>query len=192
MDERLYRFLMRTAIVLTLAWVGWSIYDSLIRVEDPADHAYHAGNTAFEDGRFERALQRYQEALETSPQHIYALRGKARSLTMLGRYQDALETFDSAIAFAPEFAGSYANRGILLDRMGRYQEAIADYQHALRLDSSIADGPGWLTRFLRLQTESPPTIADRVGYLQEQLAKPAAERVLRMPETDQAQRPYKQ
>ncbi|MGD8642002.1 MAG: tetratricopeptide repeat protein, partial [Gammaproteobacteria bacterium] len=120
-----------------------------------------------------------------------ALRGKARTLMQLRRYDEALRTFDIAIAEEPQFAGTYANRGILFDRMGRYQKAIDDYEHALALDPELADGPNWLTRFLRLQPEKPPTIADRAQYLQQELAKPEAERVLKVPEQDQQQRPYK-
>jgi len=76
--------------------------------------------------------------------------------------------------------------------MGRHEEALADYDQALRLDREIASGPHWLTRFLRKQPEAPPTIADRAAYLRAELAKPADERVLRIPEIDAQQRPYKQ
>ena len=69
---------------------------------------------------------------------------------------------------------------------------MSDYSRALELDPEIASGPHWLTRFLRNQAEAPPTIADRAQYLRAELAKPAAERLLRQPEDDAAQRPYKQ
>ncbi|MDZ7804627.1 hypothetical protein [Thiohalophilus sp.] len=36
----------------------------------------------------------------------------------------------------------------------------------------LADGPSWITRFLHLQPEKPPTIDDRARYLKEQLALP--------------------
>jgi tetratricopeptide (TPR) repeat protein len=109
----------------------------------------------------------------------------------LGRNDDALRRFDSAIVRDPEFAATYANRGILHDRMGHYELAIADYDRALSLDSEISEGPHWLTRFLRLQAEKPPDIAERAAYLREQLAKPESERLLRVPELDEQQRPYK-
>jgi tetratricopeptide (TPR) repeat protein len=76
--------------------------------------------------------------------------------------------------------------------MGRHEEALADYMRALELDPELADGPHWLTRFLRNQPEAPPTIADRAAYLRAELAKPEAERVLRIPELDAQQRPYQQ
>ncbi len=75
--------------------------------------------------------------------------------------------------------------------MGRHREALEDYREALRLDPSLAEGPGWLTRFLRNQWEPPPTIADRARYLEHELQKPPGERVLRRPEQDSQQRMYK-
>ncbi|NIP74377.1 MAG: tetratricopeptide repeat protein [Gammaproteobacteria bacterium] len=191
MDRRLYSFLMGTAIALTAAWVGWSFYDSFLGENTPGDLAYHAANRLFEDGEYARALEEYEAALEKNRRHLYALRGKARTLMQLERYEESLTAFNEAVRADPDFGATYANRGILHDRMGRYRAAIADYEHALRLDQELADGPNWLTRFLRLQPEKPPTIEDRAAYLRAQLAKPEGERVLRVPELDRQQRPYK-
>jgi tetratricopeptide (TPR) repeat protein len=182
---------MTTALLFTLAWVGWSVYDSIVRERNPGDAAYLAGNTYFEDGHFAEALPEYEAALAANPGHLFARRGRARSLMQLGRHEESLAVFDEVIGATPEFAASYANRGILHDRMGDYEAALADYRQALRLDPELADGPRWITRFLRNQAERPPTIADRERYLREQLTKPEAERVLRMPEVDAEQRPYK-
>lgn len=191
MDDRLYQLLKYTAIGLALAWLGWSVYDSFFAQRNPGDLAYHAANNFFEDGDYERALAEYDRALQVNPDNVHALRGRARSLMQLGRNDEALAAFDSAIAGEPGFAGAYANRGILNDRMGRYEKAIADYEKALALDPELAEGPHWLTRFLRLQPDKPPTIDARARYLRQQLAKPESERVLRMPEEDAKQRPYK-
>ena len=192
MDERLYQFLKWTAISLALAWLGWSIYDSFVRERAPGDLEFHEGETLFTDGYFERALAKYDQALEIAPDHIYARRSRARTLLQLERYGEALREFDEVIARAPDFAPSYANRGILHDRLGNYPQAVADYEQALALDPELDEGPHWLTRFLRMQPDKPPTIGARARYLREQLAKPESERLLRVPEVDEQQRSYKQ
>ncbi len=191
MDDRLYRFLAVTAVALTLGWVAWSVYDSFFAHAQLGDKAYLAGERYFEDGRYPQALGEYEQALKEAPRHVYAWRGKARTLLQLERYPKARAAFNEAIALAPAFAGTYANRGILYDRMGEYEKALQDYEQALALDPERVDGPGWLSRFFRLQVEKPPGIADRARYLREQLAKPESERMLRLPEQDAAQRPYK-
>lgn len=192
MDEKLYQVLKWTAIVMAVTWVAWTFYDSYFSPRESGDTAYLTAERAFTDAQYVDALQQFDQALAENPQHIAALRGKARSLLQLERYSEALQAFNHAIAQAPEFAASYANRGILYDRLGNYEAALADYEHALKLDAELAKGPGWMTRFFRLQTEKPATIDARARYLKAELAKPEAERVLRQPETDAQQRPYKQ
>lgn len=73
---------------------------------NPGDRSYLAGNTAFEDGQYEDALTNFEQALRDNPDHIYALRGKARSLLQLGAHEAALAAFDEAILRAPEFAAT--------------------------------------------------------------------------------------
>ena len=182
---------MVIAISLTVAWIGWSVYDGVIVENTPGDSSYLAGNSYFEDGRYKEALREYQAALAVNPVHLHAKRGKARSLMQLGKNQEALTLFDELIQQQPDFAATYANRGVLHDRMGNYEAAIQDYIKALQLNPELADGPHWLTRFMRNQARRPPTIADRAQYLTEQLDKPEAERVLSLPEEDKKQRPYK-
>jgi tetratricopeptide (TPR) repeat protein len=192
MDDRLTKVLKLVAVAMVVGFLGWALYDKLFVVSAPGDLAYHEANNLFEDGFYDRAAERYRDALAQAPDHLFALRGLARSLHKSGAQDEALALYNQIIAREPDFAASYANRGILLDSMGRHEEALADYTMALDLDPAIADGPHWLTRFLRKQAEAPPTIADRAAYLRAELAKPEGERVLLMPEVDAQQRPYKQ
>lgn len=192
MDDRLYQYLKYTAIVLTLMWVGWSVYDGVLRTDHPGDAEYFAAEKSFEDGHYDRALEFYVASLKVAPDHIHALRGKARSLLQLERFPEALEVFNLIIAKDPVLGVSYANRGILYDRMGEHEKALADYEQALRLDPALAEGPGWLTRFFRLQPEKPSTIYERAAYLRAELKKPPKDRRLRMPQLDDKQQPYKQ
>ncbi len=191
MDPRLYQFLKYTAIVLALGWLAWGIYDGFFIDRKPGDTEYHAANKLFEDAAYDRALESYEDALGKNPIHIHAMRGRARSLMQLGRFGDALVMFDETIALEPDFAGTYANRGILHDRMGNHELALQDYVTALQLDPEIAEGPHWLTRFLRNQPERPPGIAERAAYIALELEKPESERLLKVPEIDAEQRSYK-
>ena len=192
MDKGLYRFLVSTAVVLTLAWIGWSYYDSKIAPSNLGDAAYLAANKLFEDGEYQRAIDKYDETLDEAPNHIHAMRGRARTLMQLGQSSQALAEFNTAISLEPDFGASYASRGILHDRMGRYEKAIEDYERALELDPELIDGPHWLIRFLRNQPQKPPGPAERAAYLRAELAKPETERLMRVPEIDAEQRSYKQ
>ncbi len=192
MDESTYRFLVRTALALTVIFVAVSIYDCGIKDTQPGDFAYQEADNFFEDGRYDKSLEKYNEALTADSANINALRGKARSLMQLKRFNEALKSYDLAVTLEPGYAATYANRGILHDRMRHYQKALADYDKALELDPKINEGPHWLTRFMRNQPEKPPGVTDRANYLREQLTKPENERLLRVPELDSKQRSYKQ
>ena len=191
MDDRTYRILVRTAIVMALLWVGWTIYDGFLKDASPDAQELAAAFRFMEDGRNQKALDTYQRLLDESPDNLFALRGKAQALMQIGERHSALLTYDEAIRRAPEVGVTYANRGILKDRMGDYRGALEDYEKALELEPEVAEGPGFLTRFMRKQAEKPPTVSDRARYLREQLAKPETERLLSLPEKDEEQRPYK-
>jgi tetratricopeptide (TPR) repeat protein len=191
MDDPIYKLLKLTAIVMGVAFLGWMVWGGLVQEQVPGEKAYEAGNRYFEDGLYQEAFDHYEVALREDPQLLPAMRGQARSLMQMGKNHEALAIFNEVIYREPDFAPSYANRGILHDRMGHYQEAISDYEKAMQLDADLVEGPNWLTRFLRLEPEKPPTIADRAAYLRQELAKPESERLLRIPEEDAKQRSYK-
>ena len=58
----------------------------------------------FADGDYVRALEKYEEALSADPDHIHALRGKARSLLKLGRHEQALAAYEVALGLDPDKA----------------------------------------------------------------------------------------
>ncbi len=191
MDEKLYKTLVRIAIAITLLWVGWSIYDGFLVESVPGAHSVQAAAKHLEDGRNEDALREYESLLKDNPGNVYYLRGKAQALMQMGENDLALNIYNDAINREKDFGVTYANRGILRDRMGDHEGALADYEKALKLAPETAEGPGMMTRFLRKQDVKPPTIAERANYLREQLAKPESERLLKVPERDAKQRPYK-
>lgn len=189
--DPVYRALKWIAIAGVALWLGYEGYDHFAE-RAPGDMAYLSANNAFEDARYEDAAEGYRAALASNPAHLPALRGLANSEIQLKRYGEALKTIEQAMALDPAFAGHYATRGIIYDRMGRYERAMADYETALERDPELADGMHWLDRFLYNIQEPPPTIADRLRYLKQQMALPEEERVLSIPEIDDAQRPYEQ
>ena len=190
MDERRYKLLKTTAIAMALAWIAWSVYD-FMRAKAPGDFAYHAASNYFADSDYTRALQEYQTALQENPDHLPSQRGMAETLIMLKREPEAIALYQDLLKIDPNNASAYANIGIAHDRLGQHEQALQSYQTALRLDAGLAEGPSWLTRFFRNQYEKPPGIAERAEYLRQQLALPEEQRVLRLPEQDQAQQPYK-
>ena len=192
MDPKLYRILKWTAILIAVLVVGTTIFQMIEEeYSGVSGLAFKTGHLRLEDGKFDDALENFDEALKIDPEDHNAVFGRALSLMGLNRNKEALIGLTRAITINPDFAPAYANRGILHDRMGFYEEAIKDYRQALKLDATMGDGPGYITRFFRAQYEKPPTIVDRAMYLENELKKPIGKRVLRKPELDAKERSYK-
>ena len=188
--KRLYRRLVIAAWILGGGWLGWALYEQFFD-RDPLVLEVESAERHFSDGRYRESFSVYEELERERPEHPQMLRGMARSLMQLGENKRALELYDRAIKQDSEFAVAYLNRAVLLDRMGLFKAAIADYEKAAELDASIDEGPGWLTRFLRNQSEKQPTASQRAQYLRQQIALPEGERELHRPEEDSKQHSYR-
>lgn len=179
-------------IILVLVTSLFAVYFYLkSTTEMPGDSNVKTGNYRLEDSLYDGAVAEFKLALEEDPKHVQAYIGLGTAYMQLNRYDLSIENFNRAIELAPETGASYANRGILRDRMGMYVLALADYKKALELDPELAEGPGFLWRFLRNVDKKPPTIFHRAVYLEKELKKPENERLLKVPKIDDKQRMYK-
>ena len=89
----------------------------------------------------------------------------------------------------PENACNYTIRGIIEDHRGNHARAIFDYERAVAGCPLAREGMSWWQRVLSNTHEQPPTVAARLAYLKQQMMLPKAQRVLRIPEIDRAQKP---
>jgi tetratricopeptide (TPR) repeat protein len=182
------------AVIVTLSICGiFAFYYHKYTVLEttPGQNRYRLGNKYLEDGKHEEALQIFDEVLVEHREYKEAHLAKAITLLQMERFDESRESFNRAIGLDNQYAQAYANRGILNDRVGQHEAALHDYRKALKLNPELAEGPGWLWRFLRNIHDRPPTIADRADYLEEELKKPESERLFQVPELDSKQRMYK-
>jgi Tfp pilus assembly protein PilF len=181
-------------VVITLSIlgiVGFYYYKYTFTETTPGENRFRLANKYLEDGNYDEALQILDEVLVEHVEYKEAHLAKAITLLQMGRLDESRKSFDRAIGLDDHYAQAYADRGILNDRAGQHEAALHDYRKAIKLNPELAEGPGWLWRFLRNIPDRPPTIADRADYLEEQLKKPESERRLRVPELDSKQRMYK-
>jgi tetratricopeptide (TPR) repeat protein len=178
-------------IIGLLAIIGLIFYWRVGVEKNPGDYNVRKGNYRLEDGQYEEAVKEFSEALGKNPDHAMARLGLAVTYMQMEKDTEAMQEFNLVIENNPDLAPAYADRGILYDRMGEHRKALADYKKSIELDEEILEGPGWLWRFMRNIDKKPPTIKERAAYLEAELAKPEAERLLKVPEIDEKQRMYK-
>ena len=105
---------------------------------DPATAAtshYLAGRALKELGRMAEAAARFEQAIESDPNHAEALDHLALWRFQQRRYKDALDLYRAHAALEPDSATVHANIGVTLYFLGRPEEALAAMQRVLQLDA---------------------------------------------------------
>ena len=105
---------------------------------DPATTAtshYLAGRALKELDRMAEAAARFEQAIESDPNHAEALDHLALWRFQQQRYQDALDLYRAHSALEPDSPTIHANIGVTLYYLGRPEEALAAMQRVLQLDA---------------------------------------------------------
>jgi hypothetical protein len=89
-------------------------------------------------GRWERALQAYNKALEQTPKDASILADVGLTLERMGNRDRAAETYRKAISVNPRSETAHNNLGGLLLKAGKLDEAIQEFRQALNCDSGSA------------------------------------------------------
>jgi tetratricopeptide (TPR) repeat protein len=190
MKNQLKKNLIPLLILFVVAAYAIYFYSSISREDFPGEHEYRIGNDLLEKNELEKALTHFNKALAENNKLDAAYLGRGITLMYMNRLKESKKSFNRAVEINSAFAEAFANRGILNDKMGKYKDALKDYKMALKLKPKLAEGPGWLWRFLRNISEKPPTILDRARYIEFELKKPESERKLKLKKKDDAQLMY--
>ena len=120
-------------------------YEALLSfVGEHPDHerdaytAYRIGEAFLREGKAERALTFFEEALAKRPNHPPFHEKRGVALTALGRYAQAEDAFATALSLDSWLPVSLNNLAYLRALRGDYKKAESLYRQALRLDPDYA------------------------------------------------------
>eukprot|EP01031_Cornospumella_fuschlensis_P033724 gene33724-40801_t len=110
---------------------------------------YHAGNIAFIDEDYEKAIKSYTEALNSQVQlpEIYCNRGAA--YLHLKQHTKALEDLNIAVKLRPNYEMAHFRRGVALFELEEYESAKSSFEDALRLRGEAGRDPILIKRYIR-------------------------------------------
>ena len=107
---------------------------SKLRKETTAEVQKQKGNRAFKKRDYEKALRRYQEALDEMPFLVPVLSNIAQCHLKLKNYDDTIEYCSRALFLKPSWVKAYSRRALAKRRKGMFQEALNDLDEGLRVE----------------------------------------------------------
>lgn len=110
------------------------------------------GRVFFSQGRYEEALQAFDQSIQMNPNYAESWNYKGIVLLLTYEYEEAIKCFEVAIALDPSFATAWNTKAGALYAIGRYDEAIMACDRAIQLDPRSANA--WYTKALILKKEA--------------------------------------
>jgi len=82
---------------------------------------------------YEKALSKFEEAVEKNPRYAEAYSHIGFCNDLLGHYHEAVEAYKQAIRINPDLGVAYCGLGMAYFQLGRYQDGIEACKQAIRL-----------------------------------------------------------
>ena len=107
--------------------------------KEKLNYYYNRGDTFFDLGKFEEAIQNYDKAIEldSNVNSIYYY-NRGNAYFSLGKFENAIQDYNKAIDLNPNDDLSYNNRGNAYFSLGKFEDAIQDYNKAIDLNPNDA------------------------------------------------------
>ncbi len=89
------------------------------------------GNALHNQGKYEEAIECYNEALLLFPNAFIINSNKGNSLRILGRNEEAIRACDNSIRNNQNYGTAYNDKGLALQNLGRNREALKAFDKAI-------------------------------------------------------------
>jgi len=107
--------------------------------QSPMVEQYDAlGQTLLRQGRFDEAVEHFQEVLQRNPDSTPDHYSLGQALKEQGKFAEAVACYRRALELAPQFAQGHNSLGIALVHQGDLPAAVASFREAVRLKPDFA------------------------------------------------------
>src|SRR5437764_8893301 len=105
---------------------------------DRAVTHYEKGNSFYEQGRMNDAIDAYREAVRLKPDYSEGYNNLGAALQAIGRMDEAISAYREAVRLNAAYATAWSNLGSALQHQGNISDAITAYRKAIRLKPDYA------------------------------------------------------
>jgi len=125
-------------IWLILSLILISVTTTLIyQNTQQADINYYQGRRLFEEGKYDKAAEFYEQALKIKPSYADALKDLAYCYQWTNRYEKAIEVFQKAFLFSPQDNGLKISLAETYSWIKEYKKAIPLYKEVIAVAASL-------------------------------------------------------
>jgi len=114
------------------------------------------GNEYLKQKQFQKALKKYEQAVNAYPRYYEAWYKLGIAYCNLGNYKEAINRFQKATKIKPEYSLAWYKMGIAYRELGDYKKAINCFERLLKNrleDENVKRNMGWAYRSLSEPTE---------------------------------------
>jgi len=127
---------MKRLAYLPLVWLFLLLLPGATAAQDVQSYT-NQGMQASQAGRYDQALQAFDQALKLKPNDPALLSYKATVYYAKGNNAQALQLVEQIIQQNPNFGRAYYQRAMILEKQEKYDQAVADLQKAKSLGYGI-------------------------------------------------------
>jgi hypothetical protein len=121
-------------VILMFAGILFYGAEELLKGDSGRDlDDFSNANIAGSMGRWDKAVESYDDILSRNQSNLRAWNNKAYALEKQGKYNEAVKAYDEAIRLDPNDAAAWNNNGEALKALGRTTEADAAFAKAKEL-----------------------------------------------------------
>ena len=131
----------------------------------PAEVHTNAGVALHEEGRYERAIAEYDEAIRSDAEFALAYYNRGVAYARLSEFERAVGDYDESIRLDPRRAEAFRGRALAYSALGQQARAAEDYREATRLSRRpdvVNDGSNTPDDYLGLAMDLLSSYAPRV------------------------------
>jgi len=142
---------LKYKIVLVIIIIIFSIFcldiiGGLAEENNAIDHnisksqeLYYYGNTFYYQGKYEEAVDAYDQAISLNLKYIDAWFNKGLAFEAMGRNIESIEAYDEVIKFDPNYSKAFLEKGVIFIKLYRYKESIVQFDNALNINPNFAE-----------------------------------------------------